>query len=125
MPLWHRRREVGHVLIEEAGLLAVLRSFVSGLLAGEKKPKRKFCNTTAAGALKGDYAYEACGAFCKVEKKQNHCKVRLRPCLLVTASKPLSPRAVLARSGASAVPANSALALGALQLLPRRMQSRR
>ena len=32
-----------------------------GRLLEEKKPKRKFCNTTAHGNLKGDYAYEACG----------------------------------------------------------------
>merc|ERR1711924_26769 len=43
------------------------------LLAEEKKPKRKFCNTTTY-ALKGDYAYEACGAFCKQAKAANHCK---------------------------------------------------
>mmetsp|Transcript_69032 Transcript_69032/g.136831 ORF Transcript_69032/g.136831 Transcript_69032/m.136831 type:complete len:173 (-) Transcript_69032:296-814(-) len=43
------------------------------LLAEEKKPKRKFCNTSAYG-LKGDYAYEACGAFCKQAKAANHCK---------------------------------------------------
>ena len=40
----------------------------------KKKPKRKFCNTTLAGGFKGDYAYEACGTFCKAEKAQNHCK---------------------------------------------------
>ena len=39
----------------------------------EAKPKRKFCNTTTYG-LKGDYAYEACGAFCKSAKATNHCK---------------------------------------------------
>ena len=39
----------------------------------EKKPKRKFCNTSAYG-LKGDYAYEACGAFCKQATAANHCK---------------------------------------------------
>ena len=38
-----------------------------------KKPKRKFCNTTVY-ALKGDYAYEACGSFCKQAKATNHCK---------------------------------------------------
>jgi len=43
------------------------------LLAEEAKPKRKFCNTTTY-ALKGDYAYEACGAFCKQVKAANHCK---------------------------------------------------
>lgn len=37
------------------------------------KPKRKYCNTSAYG-LKGDYAYEACGAFCKQAKAVNHCK---------------------------------------------------
>jgi len=42
-------------------------------LAEEKKPKRKYCNTSAYG-LKGDYAYEACGAFCKQAKAVNHCK---------------------------------------------------
>jgi len=42
-------------------------------LAEEKKPKRKYCNTSAYG-LKGDYAYEACGAFCKQTKAANHCK---------------------------------------------------
>ena len=41
------------------------------LLAEEKKPKRKFCNTTTYH-LKGDYAYEACGAFCKAAKASNH-----------------------------------------------------
>ena len=44
-----------------------------GRLLAEKKPKRKFCNTTTY-ALKGDYAYEACGAFCKAAKAVNHCK---------------------------------------------------
>lgn len=44
-----------------------------GRLLEEKKPKRKFCNTTKYG-LKGDYAYEACGAFCKQAKAVNHCK---------------------------------------------------
>ena len=44
-----------------------------GRLLAEKKPKRKFCNTTQY-ALKGDYAYEACGAFCKQAKAVNHCK---------------------------------------------------
>ena len=43
------------------------------LLAEAKKPKRKYCNTSAYG-LKGDYAYEACGAFCKQAKAVNHCK---------------------------------------------------
>ena len=40
----------------------------------KEKPSRKFCNTTLAGSLTGDYAYEACGAFCKQAKAQNHCK---------------------------------------------------
>lgn len=43
------------------------------LLAEVSKPKRKFCNTTTY-ALKGDYAYEACGLFCKESKAPNHCK---------------------------------------------------
>lgn len=51
--------------------------YAGRLLAEEKKPKRKFCNTSAYG-LKGDYAYEACGAFCKQAKAVNHCKVRAR-----------------------------------------------
>merc|ERR1719201_3061352 len=42
-------------------------------LAEAQKPKRKFCNTSAY-SLKGDYAYEACGAFCKSTKAENHCK---------------------------------------------------
>ena len=42
----------------------------SGRLLAEK-PKRKFCNTTTYH-LKGDYAYEACGAFCKAAKAANH-----------------------------------------------------
>merc|ERR1719331_1615467 len=45
-----------------------------GRLLEEKKLKRKFCNTTAHGNLKGDYAYEACGAFCKATKATNHCR---------------------------------------------------
>lgn len=43
------------------------------LTEAAKKPKRKYCNTSAYG-LKGDYAYEACGAFCKQAKAVNHCK---------------------------------------------------
>lgn len=39
-------------------------------LAEEKKPKRKSCNTSAYH-LKGDYAYEACGSFCKEAKAIN------------------------------------------------------
>ena len=31
-----------------------------GRLLKETKQKRKFCNTSLAGSLKGDYAYEAC-----------------------------------------------------------------
>uniref|UniRef100_A0A7S4HD82 Uncharacterized protein n=1 Tax=Prymnesium polylepis TaxID=72548 RepID=A0A7S4HD82_9EUKA len=37
------------------------------------KPKRKWCNTTVHG-FAGDYAYEACGSFCKEAKATNHCK---------------------------------------------------
>mmetsp|Transcript_3718 Transcript_3718/g.7850 ORF Transcript_3718/g.7850 Transcript_3718/m.7850 type:complete len:147 (+) Transcript_3718:74-514(+) len=37
------------------------------------KPKRKWCNTTVHG-FAGDYAYEACGSFCKEAKAMNHCK---------------------------------------------------
>ena len=46
-------------------------------LAEEKKTPngRKYCNTTQYG-LKGDYAYEACGTFCKAEKATNQCAGR-------------------------------------------------
>ena len=44
-------------------------------LTEAKKPKRKFCNTTTY-SLKGDYAYEACGSFCKQAKATNHCKCK-------------------------------------------------
>ena len=55
--------------------LPLLHTAEAGRLLAEttKKPKRKFCNTSAFG-LKGDYAYEACGAFCKQAKAVNHCK---------------------------------------------------
>ena len=48
-----------------------LNAWSGRLLKEEKKPKRKFCNTTTYH-LKGDYAYEACGAFCKSAKASNH-----------------------------------------------------
>mmetsp|Transcript_72573 Transcript_72573/g.121082 ORF Transcript_72573/g.121082 Transcript_72573/m.121082 type:complete len:343 (+) Transcript_72573:46-1074(+) len=43
--------------------------------------------------LKGDYKYEACGAFCKPEKKQNHCKFcKCRSCQFCEGSaKPQKP----------------------------------
>lgn len=44
-----------------------------GRMLKELKPKRKYCNTTQY-SLQGDYAYEACGAFCKQAKATNHCK---------------------------------------------------
>ena len=54
------------------GLLAAEEEegFAGRQLAEAKKPKRKFCNTSAYG-LKGDYAYEACGSFCKSAKAVN------------------------------------------------------
>jgi len=30
--------------------------------------------TTCSSTMKGDYAYEACGGFCKESKKSSHCK---------------------------------------------------
>ena len=59
------------------------------LLAEEKKPKRKFCNTTKAGSFAGDYAYEACGAFCKQAKATNHCKFcKCKACAFCAAAAP-------------------------------------
>ena len=37
----------------------------------EAKAKKDVCTSSLAG----DYAYKACGAFCKPEKSTNHCKV--------------------------------------------------
>lgn len=63
-------------------------SEVPGRFLKETKPKRKFCNTTQY-ALKGDYAYEACGAFCKQAKAPNHCKFCKCRAYVVEASNPL------------------------------------
>lgn len=36
----------------------------------DPKAEKKACSSS----LKGDFAFEACGAFCKEAKKGNHCK---------------------------------------------------
>jgi len=62
--------------------------------------------------LVGDYAYEACGAFCKPEKKQNHCKFcKCRACQFCAGTpppEPLAPKALpkpVATDDQSAAPA--------------------
>ena len=54
-------------------LLTAARPDARAICLSLQKPKRKFCNTSAF-SLKGDYAYEACGTFCKQAKAVNHCK---------------------------------------------------
>ena len=71
------------------------------LLKEVTKPKRKFCNTSAY-SLKGDYAYEACGAFCKQAKAPNHCKFcKCRSCSFCKAA------AAAAVTGHSTSPAST------------------
>merc|ERR1719224_355989 len=86
------------------------------LLAEEKKPKRKFCNTTTY-SLKGDYAYEACGAFCKQAKATNHCKFcKCRACSFCKAAVAASGGGSSSRvssSSSSSASASSAAAEGA------------
>merc|ERR1719506_570433 len=69
-------------------------------LAEAQKPKRKFCNTSAY-SLKGDYAYEACGTFCKQAKAANHCKFcKCKACTFcpVSAASTAAPEAAAAPS---------------------------
>ena len=47
--------------------------------AEEQSAPKKQCSSS----LKGDYQFEACGAFCKEAKKGNHCKCA-RPRLLLS-----------------------------------------
>jgi hypothetical protein len=84
------------------------------LLKEVTKPKRKFCNTSAY-ALKGDYAYEACGAFCKQAKAPNHCKFcKCRACSFckaaaaATLGKPASTKADSSTPAGSASTASGA-----------------
>ena len=30
--------------------------------------------TSCKSAMPGDFGHEACGAFCKIDKKANHCR---------------------------------------------------
>jgi len=56
--------------------------------------------TTCTSSLPGDYRYEGCGAFCKPEKAQNHCKFcKCRACNFCASAK---------AAAASAVPVPSA-----------------
>ena len=38
-------------------------------------PAASGSRTKCLSTMKGDWPYETCGAFCKAEKKGNHCKV--------------------------------------------------
>ena len=49
--------------------IAVIVASLLGCADADDSPKRA-CSST----LKGDYQFEACGAFCKEAKKANHCK---------------------------------------------------
>jgi len=49
--------------------IALIAASLLGCANADDSPKRA-CSST----LKGDYQFEACGAFCKEAKKGNHCK---------------------------------------------------
>ena len=68
--------------------------------------------------IKGDYAYKACGEFCKEEKKQNHCKFckcqKCAFCADVVAAAPAAPIGKKQRkAGAKAAAAPAAAAADA------------
>lgn len=83
--------------------IALLAASLLGCVRAEDSPKRA-CSST----LKGDYQFEACGAFCKEAKKGNHCKFcKCKSCAFCpadAASAAVAPPALSPRSSRSPPP---------------------